>query len=174
MADGPAVLPDESHSECINEPDRFGMFDLLLGIPQLDWSWYRRWARDYAGMSMRGVVWTAPMGVGMTGWGIKGGNNNDNSYVHMIGALMGLAYQCGHYWVDWAEPSFSKGSPAAEFIWGAAMSVAFMAFVCMKGEDDERAVNIFMESDEVRDCGELRVCAGPGYRAELPSLSCRL
>ncbi|GMH96608.1 hypothetical protein TrVE_jg8156 [Triparma verrucosa] len=128
MADGPAVLPEDSHSDCINEDDRFGMFDLILGIPQLDWSWYRRWARDYAGMSLRGVVWTAPMGVGMRGWG-----DNDNTFSQMIGALMGLAYQCGHYWVDWTEPDFSKGSPAAEFIWGAVMSVAFMAYVYVQG-----------------------------------------
>ena len=46
-------LPDGAHTDCIDLPDRYGCFDLFIGVAQLDWTGARRWRRDMAGMSLR-------------------------------------------------------------------------------------------------------------------------
>ena len=131
-------LGEDAHTDCINEPDRDGMFDLLLGIPNLDWSWQRRWARDYAGMGLRGIVWTMPMGFGF-------GSSSEYAVTAMLsGVLMSFGYELGYHSSSSFE-NFGNGTPAAEFIWGGMMfSLFLVCFVAeMQGNAEKSKNNIW-------------------------------
>jgi len=87
--DSPVPMPEGTHTDCIDEPDRYGCFDLIIGVATLDWTAARRWRRDMAGMSLRGLLWMTPVGVGF----------HTAGYGHLLlrsGVLMGVVYELGY------------------------------------------------------------------------------
>jgi hypothetical protein len=85
----PVPMPEGTHTDCIDEPDRFGMFDLVLGVPELGWTWQRRWRRDMAGMGWRGIVWMGPVGVAFAQAGYGG-------LLYRAGIAMGIRTRVRH------------------------------------------------------------------------------
>lgn len=96
---------------------RIGVFDWWFGR-EMDagWSFGRRWTRDVAAMSMRGLLWTAPAGYLLhhrgLGW----------QYA-LSGAAMGFVYSIGQN-ADFHNPQstgefmFDGGVPWCESMWG--------------------------------------------------------
>eukprot|EP00042_Codosiga_hollandica_P045095 m.453479 g.453479 ORF g.453479 m.453479 type:complete len:220 (-) comp56936_c0_seq7:3144-3803(-) len=90
---------------------RTGCFDWLLGRDEESWDFTRRWVREFAGMSLRGLMWTAPGGYIMYhmgyGWQFA-----------LAGAAMGSIYS-----ISFESPStlinFSSGTEMAEFLFGS-------------------------------------------------------
>eukprot|EP00055_Hartaetosiga_balthica_P005409 m.15830 g.15830 ORF g.15830 m.15830 type:complete len:406 (+) comp4529_c1_seq1:103-1320(+) len=108
---------------------RSGFLDWMLGRELQGWDWNRRWIRDFAGMGVRGLLWTLPAGHFLY--------RNGYSWKFSIsGAVMPAIYTLANWphglWTadnwqplecsipsfsqDWA---FSKGTPMAEFLFGA-------------------------------------------------------
>ena len=104
-------MPEGTHTDCIDEPDRFGMFDLVLGVPELGWTWQRRWRRDMAGMGWRGIVWMGPVGVAFAQAGYGG-------LLYRAGIAMGLVYEFGYDTQPVDNPNFGQGTANAEFLMG--------------------------------------------------------
>jgi len=126
--DSPVPLPEGSHTDCIDEPDRFGCFDLILGVPELEWTAFRRWRRDIAGMSLRGYIWMLPVGVGFA---VAGFGN----LVLTAGVLMGLIYELG-YDTPSTLPNFGQGSAVAEFYMGYFWFLVVAAAVLGRRQDE--------------------------------------
>ena len=126
-------LPDGAHTDCIDLPDRYGCFDLFIGVAQLDWTGARRWRRDMAGMSLRGILWMLPVGVGFSSAGY-------GSLLLRAGVCMGLVYELGN---DLSLPHFpfGSGTPLSEFLMGAFWFLVVGASVLGKRQepDDEAA-----------------------------------
>lgn len=94
---------------------RSGVFDWLIGRQEEGWNQLRMVSREYAGMSLRGLIWTAPSGYALYymgyGW-----------HYAVSGSLMGFFYYLGFRTpIDSGKlaPDFSRGIPASEFYWGA-------------------------------------------------------
>eukprot|EP00054_Salpingoeca_dolichothecata_P007936 m.45415 g.45415 ORF g.45415 m.45415 type:complete len:382 (-) comp17400_c0_seq1:132-1277(-) len=90
---------------------RSGCFDWLLGRQEQSWSFERRWARDFTGMSLRGLVWTTPAGylIWLSGFGWE---------YALSGAAMGVIYNLG-FNINSTFPNFETGSPLGELLWGS-------------------------------------------------------
>ncbi|XP_062505327.1 uncharacterized protein LOC134182025 [Corticium candelabrum] len=94
---------------------RSGVFDWLIGRQGNDWNELRMVSRDYAGMSLRGLIWTAPSGYALyyMGYGWQ---------YAISGSLMGFIYYLGQKTpIDSGPltPDFARGIPVSEFYWGA-------------------------------------------------------
>eukprot|EP00043_Microstomoeca_roanoka_P005120 m.53694 g.53694 ORF g.53694 m.53694 type:complete len:422 (+) comp12818_c0_seq2:152-1417(+) len=107
---------------------RSGFLDWLVGRQLEGWAFSRRYIRDYAGMGMRGLMWTLPAGqiLHRCGYGWQ---------FSLSGAMMPVMYSIGFWkhtiWTadgwkpascpdgsvsqDWA---FSTGTPMSEFLFG--------------------------------------------------------
>lgn len=85
------------------------MFDWLIGHAQHHWTAEREFFRYFAGMSLRGLVWTAPSGYALYhmgyGWQFS-----------LSGALMGSVYATA--WHLPTTEGIQSGAPWAECIWG--------------------------------------------------------
>ena len=104
---------------------RSGVFDWILGRQLEGWPYTRRVIRDYTGMSLRGLAWTAPTGYALyyMGYGWQ---------YALSGSLMAIFYFAGaHTQIRSSalENDFGAGVPASEFYWGAFiwLALAFSA-----------------------------------------------
>lgn len=110
-----------------NYNSRSGIFDWLLGRQEVNWTFDPRFVREYSGMSLRGLVWTAPQGYVLQqlgfGWEYS-----------LSGSLMGIFYYVGtktnltmiksaafHRVLD-------EGIPCSEVYWG--WWIWFVLFMC--------------------------------------------
>ena len=91
---------------------REGVFDWLLGRQQHDWNFTERFARDYSGMALRGLVWTAPQGYALQqlgfGWQYS-----------LSGSMMSVVYYLGtkiHF--NTTNRFFDGHIGYSEFMWG--------------------------------------------------------
>ncbi|EDQ86780.1 uncharacterized protein MONBRDRAFT_27882 [Monosiga brevicollis MX1] len=108
---------------------RTGFMDWLLGREEENWSKFRRWVRCYAGMGIRGLLWTLPAGHILHHAGYSW-------HIALCGAVMPALYSLDHLshreWTshEWqpltcADPPFSQewafqlGGPLSEFLFGA-------------------------------------------------------
>lgn len=110
MARGMPLKSNTSHTDCANEFTRWGMFDWALGKPDIFWSFEQAYERDWAAMSMRGLVWTLPMGIILISTG-------ERHVWALAGTLMSFVYEIGED-IPVHIPFMSQGTPLAEFIWG--------------------------------------------------------
>lgn len=95
---------------------RSGVFDWLVGRqPNSSWTYQQRFIREYSGMSLRGLVWTAPLGYALQqlgfGWEFS-----------LSGSLMGMWYFLGSKTpvsnnTEFRE-MFDSGIAYAEFYYG--------------------------------------------------------
>lgn len=89
------------------------MFDWLFGRQEEHWNYTERFVRDYSGMALRGLVWTAPQGYALQylgfGWQYS-----------LIGSMMGVVYYLGTQKLHFqTSDSFIDGGIASsEFMWG--------------------------------------------------------
>ena len=96
-----------------NVASRSGVFDWMLGRQGGNWTMGQRFAREYAGMSLRGLVWTAPQGYLLErlgfGWEYS-----------LCGSMMGLVYYVGGHTKIYVSDSnfFGQGISASEVYWG--------------------------------------------------------
>ena len=112
-----------------NFDSRSGVFDWLLGRQGANWTVSHRFAREYAGMSLRGLIWTAPQGYLLErlgfGWEYS-----------LSGSMMGLVYYVGaHTDVSTIHDGnflefFSTGIAASEVYWGWWMWFV-LSIVCL-------------------------------------------
>lgn len=95
---------------------RSGVFDWLLGRQEEGWNFTHRFVREYAAMSLRGLVWTAPQGYALQqlgfGWEYS-----------LSGSLMGFIYYLGMKTPLVEKESgfrkpFDGGIAYAEYYWG--------------------------------------------------------
>lgn len=98
-----------------NAETQSGVFDWLIGHTEDSWTHSRRVAHDFAGMSLRGLVWTAPSGYALyyMGYGWQ---------YALSGGLMGFMYYLGSKTSinsGTLSPDFGQGIPISEFYWGA-------------------------------------------------------
>ena len=106
---------------------RSGVYDWLLGRQEDEnWSYDRRLIREFSGMSLRGLAWTAPQGylLQLLGFGWE---------YSLSGSLMGFVYYLGSRTpVDSHSSHFSRMFGAhtayAEYYWG--IWVWFVLIVC--------------------------------------------
>ena len=133
MARGWPLKPGD-HADCVGEPTRNGMFDWFLGKPDMDWTFFQAWSRDWNGMSMRGLVWTVALGILVSAAGFRKSKQRKVCYLDgevawaAGGILMGLVYELGHD-IPCTLPNFSQGTPLAEFLWGAWLWTLYGAVV---------------------------------------------
>ena len=90
---------------------RAGVFDWLLGSGFKGETFYESWIRDISGMSLRGLIWTFPVGFVMFLLGFGYG------YI-LCGVWMGPVYEFGWIWPKTESINFGKGTAMAEFLWG--------------------------------------------------------
>ncbi len=97
-----------------NVASRSGVFDWIVGRQGANWTMGHRFVREYAGMSLRGLIWTAPHGYVLErlgfGWEYS-----------LSGSLMGLVYYVGSNTDTSGLPNqafFNHGTAAAEVYWG--------------------------------------------------------
>ncbi len=97
-----------------NVGSRSGVFDWILGRQEANWTMGHRFVREYAGMSLRGLIWTTPQGYLLErlgfGWEYS-----------LSGSLMGLVYYVGANTDTSGLPHqafFNTGTAAAEVYWG--------------------------------------------------------
>ena len=105
------------HTDCAYLEHRYGMFDFFLGKPNISWTREEAWNRDYAGMSMRGLAWTLPLGIAMHAGG-------HGSLWMLAGSLMGAVYHIGHH-VHSKIENFKQGVQVAEFLFGASLYLLY-------------------------------------------------
>ncbi|XP_035657998.1 uncharacterized protein LOC118403395 [Branchiostoma floridae] len=86
---------------------RSGVFDWALGRQMQNWSYPRRVVRDYAGMSLRGLIWTTPQGYVLYHLGL-------GWCPSLSGALMGLVYFAGNH----GDTPLCKNTACSEYLWG--------------------------------------------------------
>ena len=96
---------------------RSGAFDWLVGRQEDDsWHYDRRFLREFTGMSLRGLAWTAPQGYALQllgfGWEYS-----------LSGSLMGFVYFLGSKTPlttkdDHFETTFDASTAYAEYYWG--------------------------------------------------------
>eukprot|EP00049_Salpingoeca_infusionum_P019013 m.359753 g.359753 ORF g.359753 m.359753 type:complete len:402 (+) comp18708_c0_seq1:330-1535(+) len=107
---------------------RSGFMDWILGRELEGFEWSRRWIRDFAGMGVRGLLWTLPSGYMLTWNGYHWGFAASGA---MMPAIYSLANYLKNEWTadNWepltcTNPPFSqdwameKGIPMAEFLFG--------------------------------------------------------
>ena len=132
MAHGLPELPP-GHGDCADDGARYGMFDWALGRPTFEatahgaaaWEHSRLYARDWAAMSMRGIVWLGPPGILLL-------SADFGPLFLLSGVTMAAVYEIGH---DVSFPAatsgtplatflgnFGKGTPMAELLWGVAVA----------------------------------------------------
>ena len=137
-------LPAPGHGDCADDGDRYGMFDWALGRPTFlnasaeptpshdaarQWDHTRLFVRDWAAMSLRGLVWLAPPGLLLHAAGF-------GPLLVLSGVSMALVYEAGH---DVSFPAarsgsplaallanFERGTPMAELLWGLAVSTLLL------------------------------------------------
>lgn len=95
-----------------NYESREGIFDWMLQRQEEDWNYTQRFAREYTGMSLRGLVWTAPQGYALQqlgfGWQYS-----------LTGSLMGAVYFAGSKSHFNISGNFLNGTISfSEFYWG--------------------------------------------------------
>lgn len=96
---------------------RSGIFDWLLGRQEnVNWTHHRRFVREFSGMSLRGLAWTAPQGylLQLLGFGWE---------YSLSGSLMGVAYFLGSVTKVATDSSqfqrtFDAHTAYAEYYWG--------------------------------------------------------
>ena len=78
----------------------------MLGRQEVDWNFTHRFVREYTGMSLRGLVWTAPQGFALQqlgfGWQYS-----------LSGSLMSIVYFAG------GRSHIPKGKPLSDYFDGA-------------------------------------------------------
>ena len=95
---------------------REGIFDWMLGRQDVEWNFTHRFIREYSGMSLRGLIWTAPQGYALQqlGFGWQYG---------LSGSLMGAVYFAGgqsHIPQGELLSDYLNGAiPFSEFYWGS-------------------------------------------------------
>lgn len=97
-----------------NVGSRSGVFDWILGRQEANWTMSQRFIREYAGMSLRGLIWTVPQGYLLERFGF-------GWEYSLSGSLMGLVYYVGAQTDTSALPHqafFVQGIAAAEVYWG--------------------------------------------------------
>jgi hypothetical protein len=111
---------------------RLGVFDWILGRVDVTWKeneFFRRFLRDYTGMSLRGLQWTLPSGyvLYLLGYGWQ---------YSLCGSEMGAIYALGNYigGVEVDSPFWSTNffgtPPTSELIWGTVVWY-FLIITCM-------------------------------------------
>lgn len=98
-----------------------GLFDWLIGTPHENWSFWQRFARDFAGLSLRGLMQTGAPGLlfYFFGYGWE---------LFLSGLSMGALYAIG-----FSSPlggPFSSGREFSELLWGMWTS-AVLLFACL-------------------------------------------
>ena len=108
------LLHTHTHTHCIYV-SRSGAFDWLVGRQNGSWSHNRRFIREFSGMSLRGLAWTAPQGylLQLLGFGWE---------YSLSGSLMGIAYLLGAHTSVTHDPhfrhTFDGHTAYAEYYWG--------------------------------------------------------
>ena len=105
-----------THTHALHN-SRSGVFDWLVGRQENgNWSHDRRFIREFSGMSLRGLAWTAPQGYLLQMWGF-------GWEYSLSGSLMGFIYYLGSLTkVDTHSSEFQRMFDAhtayAEYYWG--------------------------------------------------------
>ena len=111
---------------------RLGIFDWILGRPEFNWkeNFFRRFLREYTGMSLRGLQWTLPAGyiLYLLGYGWQ---------YSLSGSEMGAMYALGGLFGDvkiknspyWSTNLFGQ-IPTSEIIWGTTIWY-FLIVTCL-------------------------------------------
>jgi hypothetical protein len=96
-----------------------GAFDWLIGRAQPDWIQSRKFLHDLCGMTLRGLVQTAPSGLFLF--------MNGFHWTYLgSGLFMGLVYNLG-FSITFDSVNFSApGAPMAEFLWGSFTVLALV------------------------------------------------
>lgn len=106
---------------------RSGVYDWLVGRQEdKDWPYIRRFVREFAGMSLRGLAWTAPQGYLLQIWGF-------GWEYSLSGSLMGFVYYLGSRTPTTAHSArfvrmFGAHTAYAEYYWGTWLW--FVLIVC--------------------------------------------
>lgn len=94
---------------------REGIYDWLLGRQELHWKLTQRFLREYSGMSLIGLVWTAPQGYALLQMGF-------GWQYSLVGCLMGFVYYLGGATarsISIQNNSFFQDNAGmSEFYWG--------------------------------------------------------
>ena len=97
---------------------REGVFDWLLNRQLSEnWQFWRRWRREIVGMSLRGLLWTYPLGLYFMN--TLGGYR---TFLFALGGLMmGNVYNIGWLVPFHGDGNFAQGTALSEFLWGFTM-----------------------------------------------------
>jgi hypothetical protein len=108
---------------------RTGVFDWLVSRERPSFSFTQRWLRSFAGMSLRGLAWTAPAGSMLYYYGF--------GWQPMFsGVAMGLVYEIAQH-VEADNSFYATGPPVGEFMWG--VYIWFVLLVAVGTNDHRRA-----------------------------------
>ena len=98
----------------VSDHSREGIFDWLLGRQEIHWKFTQRFLREFSGMSLRGLVWTAPQGYALQQMGF-------GWQYSLSGCLMGFVYYLGRVSThinSTRNNFFDSNIGFSEFYWG--------------------------------------------------------
>jgi len=100
---------------------KMGVFDWMIGHDCQDWSFWRRWSREYIGMNLVGLIETAPAGL----WLFYFGYGWDFLF---SGASIGIIYEIA--WdISSTKAGLETGSPLGELLFGSWLWFSLIASI---------------------------------------------
>lgn len=100
---------------------RSGIFDWLLGRQEEHWDYTQRVLREYSGMSLRGLIWTAPQGYALQQLGFGWQYSLSGSLmgpVYFIGSRTGIGDDDGNSTHHGENDFFDSTTAYSEYVWG--------------------------------------------------------